>query len=237
MTTLPTRNPDLCPRAGARSTQPRRAAFFDMDGTLIRVNSGSLYARWRFRRREAGLRDMARVARWMALYSLGAIDAEAVSRRALESVAGRAEDEFRSELAEWYAKSIRPHVTAHARAEVERRTAAGDLVVILSASTPYIVQPLASDLGIEHTLCSILEVAEGRFTGRCVELCYGASKVRFAERWAADHGIDLDQSSFYTDSVSDVPMLRRVRDKRVINPDPRLARLARREGWPVDRWL
>ena len=213
-----------------------RAAFFDMDRTLVRVNTGNLYARWRFIRREAGLRDMARVARWMALYTFGAIDAEAVSRRALESVAGLDEAEFRAQLADWYLSSVRRHVTRHAREEVARRRAAGDTLVILSASTPYLVGPLAEDLGIEHALCSELEVNEGLLTGRCVDLCYGAHKVRFAERWAEEHGVDLTTSAFYTDSVSDLPMLERVGERRVINPDPRLRVLARRNGWRVETW-
>ncbi|MAQ18121.1 MAG: HAD-IB family hydrolase [Sandaracinus sp.] len=214
----------------------RRAAFFDMDRTLVRVNTGSLYARWRFQRREAGLRDMARVARWMALYTFGAIDAEAVSRRALESVAGMSEEEFRHQLADWYRAAVRPHVTRFARDEVERRRRAGDTLVILSASTPYVVGPLAADLGIEHALCSELEIDGGVFTGRCVDLCYGPHKVRFAERWAEEHGVDLAHSAFYTDSVSDLPMLQRVGEARVINPDPRLRVLARRHGWRVETW-
>lgn len=214
----------------------KRAAIFDMDRTLVSVNTGSLYARWRFRRREAGLRDMARVARWLVLYSFGAIDAEAATRRALETVAGEDEAAFRALLERWYRSSVRQHISAQARAEVERRRNAGDLLVVLSASTPYVVEPLAADLGIEHVLCTELESRGGVLTGRCTELCYGPHKVRIAERWAEEHGVDLEASAFYTDSVSDAPMLRRVGERRVINPDPRLRLLARREGWTVERW-
>jgi len=207
-----------------------------MDRTLVSVNTGSLYARWRFRRREAGLRDMARVARWLVLYSFGAIDAEAATHRALETVKGENEAEFRALLEGWYRDSVRRHISDQARAEVERRRAAGDVLVVLSASTPYVVEPLAADMGIEHVLCSELETRDGVLTGRCTELCYGSHKVRFAERWAAEHDIDLATSAFYTDSVSDAPMLRRVGERRVINPDPRLRLLARREGWTVEEW-
>lgn len=213
-----------------------RAAIFDMDRTLVRVNTGTLYARWRFRRREAGLRDMARVARWLTLYTFGAIDAEAATRSALRSVAGEDEAAFRELLAGWYRSSVRRHISRQARAEVERRRAAGDLLVVLSASTPYVVEPLAADLSIEHVLCTELETRDGRLTGRCSELCYGPHKVRIAEAWAARHGVDLQSSAFYTDSVSDAPMLRRVGERRVINPDPRLRLLARREGWPIEEW-
>ena len=90
--------------------------------------------------------------------------------------------------------------------------------------------------------CAIVFVSIGYIvflatnTGRCVDLCYGPHKVRFAERWAEEHGVDLAHSAFYTDSVSDLPMLQRVGEARVINPDPRLRVLARRHGWRVETW-
>jgi phosphoserine phosphatase len=57
--------------------------------------------------------------------------------------------------------------------------------------------------------------------------------VLWAERWAARHDVDLRQSFFYTDSITDVPVLERVGEPRVVNPDPRLRREAARRGWPV----
>jgi phosphoserine phosphatase len=67
-------------------------------------------------------------------------------------------------------------------------------------------------------------------------LCFGAGKVVHASAWARDHGVDLSASAFYTDSVSDLPMLERVGEPRVINPDLRLRRVARRRGWPIESW-
>ena len=66
--------------------------------------------------------------------------------------------------------------------------------------------------------------------------CYGPGKVHWAERFAAEHDIDLGASWFYTDSYSDLPMLERVGVARVVNPDTRLKRHAQRVGWPVEDW-
>jgi phosphoserine phosphatase len=66
--------------------------------------------------------------------------------------------------------------------------------------------------------------------------CYGPGKVQRAERWAAEHGVELEQSYFYTDSLSDLPMLERVGQPRIVNPDPRLRREANRRGWPILDW-
>jgi HAD superfamily hydrolase (TIGR01490 family) len=212
------------------------AALFDMDRTLVRVNTGNLYMRWRFRRREASLRDMVRFAGWMAQYTFGVVDFGEVSTRALSTLAGTDEERLRRECVEWYEAMVREHVSDDARREVERCRQGGQVIAILSASTPYATAPLAEELDISHVLCTTLEVRDGLFTGVCEQVCYGDGKVAAAERWARDHGVDLDRSAFYTDSVSDLPMLERVGEPRVINPDPRLRLLARRRGWPVDWW-
>jgi len=81
------------------------------------------------------------------------------------------------------------------------------------------------------------EVNDGRLTGEVIKpLCYGEGKVHYAEVLAAADGIDLDGSWFYTDSFTDLPMLERVGNPRIVNPDPRLRRLARQRDWPILDW-
>lgn len=214
-----------------------RAALFDMDKTLVRVNTGSLYVRWRMRRGESGFADMARVSWWTLQYTFGLVDAEAVSRYGARVLAGRDEAAFAEECEEWYRTMVRPYVTEAARREVSRRRGEGLVTAIVTGSSPYGAMPLAAELGIDHVVASQLRVHEGRFTGEVEPpLCFGVGKVQRAERWAAEHGIDLARCVFYSDSLSDLPMLERVAEARVINPDPRLARIARKRGWPVEHW-
>lgn len=213
-----------------------RAAFFDMDRTLVRRNTGSLYMLWRYQRGEVGLRDMARVGSWLLRYTFGVLDAEALARNGIQDVAGLDEEHFESELALFYTERVRPHISAAGRREVSARSGEGFVPVVLSAGTRYAVEPLARELSIDHVLCTQLEAKEGKLTGRCEQLCYGRHKVHIAEKWAAAHNIDLDQSVFYTDSISDLPMLHRVGEARVINPDPRLRIVALRQGWPIEQW-
>ncbi|MFK8001129.1 MAG: HAD family hydrolase [Polyangiales bacterium] len=213
-----------------------RAAFFDMDRTLVRRNTGTLYMMWRYQRGEVGLKDMARVGSWLLRYTFGVLDAEALARNGIQDVAGLDESHFESELALWYDERVRPHISGAGRKEVAAKRDEGFLPVVLSAGTRYAVEPLARELEIEHVLCTQLGVSEGKLTGHCEELCYGKHKVRIAERFAAAHNIDLDHSVFYTDSISDLPMLHRVGEARVINPDPRLRIVALRQGWPIEQW-
>ena len=220
----------------ARSAARRRAAFFDVDRTLLRVNSATHYLAWQVRTGQTDLVTAARHFRWIAQYSLGVIDAADVSRRVLAELAGVEEASFRAETARWFDRSIRRYLTRPARAEVARRRLAGDVLVILSASTPYVVEPLARTLGIEHVLCTELEVVDGRFSGRAARLRYGSAKLIAAREFAAEHDLDLEHSAFYTDSISDLPLLLTVGEPRVVNPDLRLGREATRRGWSIDRW-
>ena len=109
---------------------------------------------------------------------------------------------------------------------------------VLLPETSYFLHAAIPVRGIVETgvelLASELEVCDGRFTGRAVlPLCYGRGKIERAERFAAEHGIDLARSYFYSDSISDLPMLERVGEPRVVCPDPRLRREARRRRWPI----
>ncbi len=214
----------------------RRAAFFDLDRTLVRVNTGPLYVRWRMRQRQMGVSDLLRASWWTLQYTFGVIDADAVGRAAALSLAGIEEDAFRRECAGWVEAEVLSLITRAARDEVERHKAEGSICALLTGTSPYVADPVAAHLGVPHVLSSRMTVRGGRFTGEVEALCYGAGKVERARAWAAEHGVDLSRSVFYTDSVSDLPMLEVVGEPRVINPDPRLLALARRRGWPIERW-
>jgi len=215
----------------------KRGAFFDMDKTLVQANTGVLYARWRFRRGESGMRDMARVMWWSAQYAAGIVDAGAVSTYAASTLRGIDEAAFAEQCRLWFDEMVRPIVRAGARDVIEKHRADGDILAILTGSTPYAAGPLGEALGIPHRIASTLEVRGGAFTGLVeAPLCFGEGKVARAEKFAIEHDIDLDASSFYTDSISDLPMLMRVGKPVVVNPDPRLAVRARRQGWPVQHW-
>jgi HAD superfamily hydrolase (TIGR01490 family) len=111
-------------------------------------------------------------------------------------------------------------------------------VAIVTGATRYAARPLARRLGIDHVIASELEIdAEGCLTGRAIDpLCYGAGKIARTERLAADLGFDLRDATFYSDSFTDLPLLEHVREPIVVNPDPRLGRIAKRRGWRVERW-
>lgn len=214
-----------------------KAAFFDMDLTLLRVNSGSRWIKYLRRRGEVGLPMLVRSGFWLFQYRLSLLNMEAVAAKLATDMAGDAESEMRDKVGEFYRTEIRDTISPIAREALEQHREQGDSIVLLTSATPYVAEPLAAELSIPHVLCTRLAVENGRFSGALLPpTCYGEGKVHHAERFAAAHGIDLAKSVFYTDSYSDLPMLLRVGQPVAVNPDRRLVRYARRHGWPILSW-
>lgn len=215
-----------------------RAALFDMDRTLIRKDSAALYTRYRRDIGEASLKDMVQVGWWAFQYTLGVIDAPRVAKKALENFRGLDEKALAESCRVWFKDYVLEHVQKAGREAVERHKEQGDFVAIVTGATVYAARPLADELGIDTVLCSEVEVdAEGRLTGETIEpLCYGEGKVVRSLRVAEREGFKLEDAVFYSDSITDIPLLEAVGTPVVVNPDRRLRREAARRGWRVEAW-
>ncbi len=209
-------------------------AFFDVDGTLIAKNSGPLYMKFLRRRGEIRRRDVFRTSYLYLRYRLGLLDIEAAAASTSAWIRGRREQDVADHCRVWYREIVRQYLQPEMVRRVRQHQAQGDVVALLSSTTPYLAGPLAEELGIEHLIVSRLVVEDGRFTGDVHRpICYGRGKIHWAKRFARERDIDLAASWFYTDSVTDLPMLEIVGHPEIVNPDVRLRREARRRGWNI----
>lgn len=212
----------------------RAAALFDVDGTLIAGNSARLYMRHLRRTGQARRRDVMRTLYLLLRYKFGLLDIESALGESMPFILGKAEADVRVDAARWYARDVRPHLYGQMAQLVAAHQRAGDVTALVTSATRYVAEPLATELGIAHFLVSQLVVRDGHFTGEVVRpLCYAAGKVHWARVLAEHEGIDLAQSYFYTDSITDLPLLEAVGHPRIVCPDPPLRRLAQRRGWPI----
>jgi len=219
-------------------------AFFDVDGTLIAESTATLYRR--FERRTGAARpalarrltDGALTLYYYALYKANRLDIDPVMTRALAVFAGREASDLRAFCARFVAEEVVRRVGPEARSALAQHRARGDATALLSASIEPVVAAIASALGIDHALATTLTAdAGGRLTGDFARpACFGAGKLVYAERLCRERGASLAESSFYTDSMSDLPLLERVGAPRPVNPDWLLRREAVRRGWPVVEW-
>lgn len=212
-------------------------AFFDLDRTLISVNSGQLWVA--FERREGRIRigQAARAALWIFGYHLGFSRMEPILEEAIATLAGEEEQVLRDRSLRFYRNEVERTFRPGARPALQQHREQGHHLALLTSSSLYLSEAVGESLGIPHICCNQFQVAGGRFTGQPERpLCFGAGKLVHAERLAEQLGEKLEDSWFYTDSYSDLPVLLRVRHPVVVNPDPALAREARRRGWTQLDW-
>ncbi|WP_437830493.1 HAD family hydrolase [Sorangium sp. So ce1153] len=232
----PGRQDGGAPRDGRAAR--RRAALFDMDRTLLRKETASLYVKYQRQIGEATTRDLLKTLYWVGQYTLGVLDAAKVAEQALLAFRGMPETVLAARCDDWFRLHVEPHIADAGREAVRRHKAAGDLCAIVTGASRYASHPLARRLGIEHLVSSVLEVDDrGRFTGRAEPpLCFGEGKVARARALAEAQGFQLEDATFYTDSISDLPLLELVAVPVAVNPDPRLRRVAERRGYRIERW-
>jgi HAD superfamily hydrolase (TIGR01490 family) len=215
-----------------------RIAFFDLDKTLISRNSASLWIRYEFEAGRITTRQALQAVVWVIRYNLGAADMAEPIRRSIEALAGQPEDEIRDRTQRFHANLIRPLYRPGARRALEQHRAAGHRLVLLTSASNYLAEQVCGDLELDDYVCNRLEVdGRGRYTGRPIEpLCFGPGKVVLAERYAAAQGSSVNTCAFYSDSLSDLPMLEAAAQPMVVHPDVRLRRLARKRGWRILDW-
>lgn len=210
-------------------------AYFDMDRTILRDSSGMLYMRYLWRRGQTNWRSMLLSSWYAALYKVGILNYPVVAAKLAASVCNSSEEDTRELCQRFFDEMMVEDIAAKAVQRMSEHRAQGHLVTVISASTPYVVGPLASHLGIEEYLCTRLEVVDGHFTGKIIEPgCYGPGKVHWAREYAQRHDSDLAQAYFYSDSCTDLALLELVGHPVAVNPDSRLKGLAARQHWPVE---
>ncbi len=213
------------------------AAFFDLDGTLLTVNSANLWVRRELRLGRIRRWQFLRAALWLGGYRLGVLDMESALTAALGQLRGLEEEPIRRETQLWWRDEVRPLIAPGSRAVLETHRKRGDALVLLTSSSRYAAEMATLEFGLDHALFQGYEVVDGRFTGAPLRpLCYGSGKVELAEAWARGAQVDLSKSAFYSDSFTDLPMLERVGAPHAVHPDLRLRRVARRRGWPNLDW-
>jgi HAD superfamily hydrolase (TIGR01490 family) len=214
----------------------RGAAFFDLDKTLMAGSSGIFFARAAY---ETGMISRGRLARdvWENLrFRLrGSTDdrADEVRRRVgemIKDVRVRDLERLSPRVLAGVLPRLYPQMLERAYAHQDE----GVPVYISTAASQEMADLLARVLAFDGGLGSRSEVVDGRYTGRPAgPFNYREGKVLSMREIAEREGIDLAASYAYSDSESDLPMLRAVRHAVVVNPDTALRRIAIEEGWEV----
>ena len=215
-----------------------RLALFDLDHTLLPLDSDYEWGEFTTRigwtdREEFGRRNQA----FYDDYVAGRLDVHDYVRFATEAVRLRGAAAAAEAHARFMREVIAPAIHAQARALLQQHHDAGDEVLIITATNEFVTRPIAQALGVPQLLATELaRDADGWITGEILGVpCMREGKVQRMQQWLAGRGLswqDVD-STFYSDSMNDVPLLEKVNHPVATNPDARLRALAQERGWRV----
>ncbi|MFE7564289.1 HAD family hydrolase [Kitasatospora sp. NPDC057500] len=217
---------------------PRAAAFFDCDNTILRGAAIFYLGVGLYRRGFLSRRDIARFAwqqTWFRLH--GAEDPEHMAdakHTALGVVAGKRTADLEALCEEVFEDVIADKVWPGTRALVQMHLDAGQRVWLVTAAPVEVARIIAARLGMTGALGTVAEARDGAYTGRLVgDLLHGPAKAAAVRSLARRERLDLDRCAAYSDSANDIPMLSLVGHPYVVNPDGALRRHARAQGWRV----
>lgn len=212
-----------------------RIALFDLDGTLTPLDTEDTWIR---SIGAAGFGDTAPHQQFHDDYHAGRMDNAAYLAWYTALLEGLPADEV-ARLGAEVTKRIVASVGPIRRAWIAREQEASDVLLLVSASNAFLVDPIARALGLDGTIASEYVMEDGRFTGELgAEYNIGPAKLRNVERWLTARGRafgDLERSSCYADSINDLTLMAASSHPFAVDPAPALEREAKARGWPILR--
>ena len=216
-------------------------ALFDLDGTLLAIDSDHAFGEFMVR---IGWADGDAFRRandaFYAQYQAEQLDVAAYIRFATSAWRERSAREQADASRRFIDEVIRPAVHDNARALLRRHAEAGDRVAIVTATNEFVTRPIATLFGVHELIATELQRdAQGRVTGELQGVpSYREGKVTRVRQWLAQQGLrceDFERISFYSDSTNDLALLEQVSHPVATNPAPALERIAAARGWPILR--
>lgn len=209
-------------------------AVFDLDHTLLAADSDFLWGQFLC---DLGLVNRAEYEaknrQFYADYSAGQLDAEAFYTFSLAPLVQKSVAQWQPYRERFVKEMIAPNVAALAPALLERHRAAGDTLLITTATQRFITEPIAALLGVEHLLATEPEIRDGHLTGRLLRANFQAGKVSRLQEWMREHQVEGAHLTAYSDSRNDLPLLEFATTAVAVDPDPVLRAEAERRGWSV----
>lgn len=216
----------------------RDIAFFDIDKTIIRINSGEALIRHAYHKGVMSTLGVLKAIYTGIQYKYSMKDTHKLIHRMSGWLAGLSEDKFNKISNEILQKDLLPNIRPNIVKEIEFLKNEGTEVVILSSAISSVCIPLGKHLNMDAVICTELEVEAGKFTGRPVgKFCFRDEKLVRLKEFCEQRNFKLENAAYYADSIDDLPALQQVGFPVCVSPDKKLAKIALERGWLVQNWM
>ncbi len=210
-------------------------AVFDVDRTLVPVTTTErIFIRYLLRRGVLRMNALLRTT-LLVLKSLPSrISPFEAIRRERAYLAGQPYERMRRLAYDCFETGIKPRISRAGLEAIKAHKAKGEMVVLLTGSLDFLMEPFKEYVGADHLIAARMEVVNGRLTGRIVgDWPYGSYKAVLIRHFAEEHGLDFTRSYAYADHHTDHEVLRLFGNPVVINARTKMQEIARREGWTM----
>lgn len=212
-------------------------AFFDIDKTILSINSGEALIKQAHKKGIIGKTGIIKAAYAGFQYKYRLNDSFKIINKMGLWLKGISEEKFNKISKEIFHKDIIPNIRPEIIDEIKRLKKQGTKVVILSSATQSICEPLANYLEFDDVICSKLEVNNGKFTGFPIgSFCFREEKLNQLVAYCSNLNFKLENSSYYADSIDDLPALEKVGYPVCVSPDKKLAKTAKKRDWVIEKW-
>ncbi|MDR0379139.1 MAG: HAD-IB family hydrolase [Candidatus Accumulibacter sp.] len=213
-------------------------ALFDLDNTLLSCDSDFEWTQFLISKGAVDREDcMAKNDHFYAQYQAGTLDIHECLDFQLAPLACHSREKLDDWRREFMAVRILPAIDAPARALVRRHLDSGHLCALVTATNSFVTGPIALEFGIANLIATIPAQENGQFTGKVRGTpAFHEGKIARVEAWLEAMGFwwnNFTRTWFYSDSINDLPLLSKVSDPTVVDPDEALSAHAREAGWPV----
>ena len=215
-----------------------KLALFDLDHTLLPIDSDQS---WGHFTTTLGWTDAVAFTQkndaFYAHYQAGTLDIHDYVRFATEAFRIRPRVEAEAAHARFMREVIQPAIRPQALALLEKHRAAGEQLLIITATNEFVTRPIAHALGVDELIAvELVRDAQGWYSGEIAGVpSLREGKVERLQQWLHQRGLGWDtvETTFYSDSSNDIPLLQRVNHPVATNPDAKLKALALEKGWPI----
>ena len=213
-------------------------ALFDLDNTLLTSDSDFEWSQFLIEKKVLDRKEYeSRNLEFYEQYKSGTLDINQFLDFQLQPLSLHP----RTQLDDWHnefmAKKIMSQIAPGAYKLINEHMLGGDLCIIITATNRFVTEPIARILGINNLIATDPDQEDGEFTGRVSGTpCFREGKITRLEDWMDEHNLtwlSFLESWFYSDSLNDIPLLKKVTNPVAVDPDSTLEKYAKENNWPI----